>query len=343
VPEALRARDLRIVIDVARTIAETEDLDTFRDTVLALAPRLVEGDVYGYNEVPRERAQPLVNMNPFPTVAAWWESLVRLGEEHPLVLHYLATGDAHARAISDLLSRREYERSEFYNEVLVHADGRDQLAVAMPGQGGLTIGLAVNRRRRGFSGRDHAVYDAVRPFLVQGYSRALQREIATGLGAVVDAGDQPVLLVGPRDHVAHVTPGAAALLADATPRTGERLGNDLARWLRRQRRTAGPVALGMPGLNARLVRAVATEMDAIVLTRDSPGLSTRALRTLGLTRREADVIALVAEGMTNASAAAHLGIAQSTVAKHLQHVSEKLGTTSRTAAVAKARALLNGD
>jgi DNA-binding CsgD family transcriptional regulator len=58
-----------------------------------------------------------------------------------------------------------------------------------------------------------------------------------------------------------------------------------------------------------------------------------------LTARERQVVALVAEGKTNAEIAAELDIATRTVGKHLEHVFEKLGVTTRTGAVAAWRRL----
>ena len=253
--EGLRARDLRTVLEVARLAGEAEDLDAYRSTVLACAPRLVPGDVYGYNEIPPGGGLPLVLMSAYPAATVWWSSLERLAAEHPLVLHIIGTGDNDARAISDLMGRRVYEGSAFYRDVLSHVSGRDQLAVSMTGRGGEVIGLAVNRDRRGFSRRDHAMYDSVRPFLVQAY----------------------------RNAVAHDE--LRALRAAAAPDPGD-------------------------------------------------------LRLLGLTPREADVLALVGGGAPNAEVARTLGISDETVAKHLTHVYSKLGVTSRTAAVARARELL---
>jgi DNA-binding CsgD family transcriptional regulator len=53
-----------------------------------------------------------------------------------------------------------------------------------------------------------------------------------------------------------------------------------------------------------------------------------------LTRREEEVLALVARGLTNAQVATELDIATRTVGKHLEHVYEKLGTRTRTGALA---------
>ena len=61
-----------------------------------------------------------------------------------------------------------------------------------------------------------------------------------------------------------------------------------------------------------------------------------AARTLpgGLTEREAEVLRLVADGRTNKDIAAHLGLSQKTVARHLSNIFVKTGVTSRAGATA---------
>ena len=58
-----------------------------------------------------------------------------------------------------------------------------------------------------------------------------------------------------------------------------------------------------------------------------------------LSRREREVVELVAEGKTNAQIAAELWIAPGTVKKHLDHVYEKLGVAHRSAAATYAASL----
>jgi DNA-binding CsgD family transcriptional regulator len=53
----------------------------------------------------------------------------------------------------------------------------------------------------------------------------------------------------------------------------------------------------------------------------------------GLTPREREVIALVADGRTNGEVAHALGVSPETVRKHLENAYEKLGVHTRTAAV----------
>jgi DNA-binding CsgD family transcriptional regulator len=54
---------------------------------------------------------------------------------------------------------------------------------------------------------------------------------------------------------------------------------------------------------------------------------------LRLTRREREVLELVAEGLTNAQIAARLWISCKTVGHHLESTYAKLGVHTRTAAV----------
>lgn len=56
------------------------------------------------------------------------------------------------------------------------------------------------------------------------------------------------------------------------------------------------------------------------------------------TARELEVLALVAAGLTNAEVATRLHVTEPTVKSHLVHLYTRLGVTSRTAAVAAARA-----
>jgi len=61
-----------------------------------------------------------------------------------------------------------------------------------------------------------------------------------------------------------------------------------------------------------------------------------SLAALGLTAREAEVLSWVAQGKTNREVGLILGASSRTVAKHLEHVFQKIGVESRTAAILKA-------
>jgi DNA-binding CsgD family transcriptional regulator len=56
----------------------------------------------------------------------------------------------------------------------------------------------------------------------------------------------------------------------------------------------------------------------------------------GLTRRELQVLGLLAIGLRDKEIAGELGLSYRTVSKHLEAVYRKLGVSSRSAAVARA-------
>jgi DNA-binding CsgD family transcriptional regulator len=67
-----------------------------------------------------------------------------------------------------------------------------------------------------------------------------------------------------------------------------------------------------------------------------------ALKTFGLTNREAEVLGWIARGKSNEEAAAILGMGLHTVKKHLERIYTVLGAANRTEAALKAHAALGG-
>ena len=72
------------------------------------------------------------------------------------------------------------------------------------------------------------------------------------------------------------------------------------------------------------------------LGKRAPSRRTRATGPGGLTAREAEVLALVAEGLTNRQIAERLVLSQNTVIRHVANIFAKLEVNSRAAAVAVA-------
>ena len=82
-------------------------------------------------------------------------------------------------------------------------------------------------------------------------------------------------------------------------------------------------------------RDAAIEADALLLSvRESAEEGDATIETL--TAREADVLELLAEGLSNKGIAARLGISDQTVKFHLATIYGKLGTHSRTESVREA-------
>ena len=88
----------------------------------------------------------------------------------------------------------------------------------------------------------------------------------------------------------------------------------------------------------RLIQLVVTEPNAAVRAPapavDAPGEVAEAAEAAGLTRREADVVRLVAQGLNNRQVAKDLVVSEATVKTHLNHILAKLAMQDRAALIA---------
>ncbi|MBL9168316.1 MAG: response regulator transcription factor [Verrucomicrobiales bacterium] len=105
-----------------------------------------------------------------------------------------------------------------------------------------------------------------------------------------------------------------------------------------------PVAIDdlLSAIQSRLDRARQQAEAAQAAVEFQPDFSSaKPLEALGLTPRESEVLLWVAQGKTNAEVAIILGMVESTVKKHLEHIFEKLGIESRNAATLRAIEVLS--
>jgi DNA-binding NarL/FixJ family response regulator len=146
--------------------------------------------------------------------------------------------------------------------------------------------------------------------------------------ALLERGADVPRLALPPDAAAR-TP-ALAVLADALPRG----------WAVRAVRAGARAVLPRTASADAIVAAVeATAAGLVVLPAqvllDAPqATAARAAPSAALTAREAQVLALLAEGLVNKEIAARLGISRHTVKTHLAALFHKLNVTTRAEAVA---------
>jgi DNA-binding CsgD family transcriptional regulator len=121
------------------------------------------------------------------------------------------------------------------------------------------------------------------------------------------------------------------------------LPDALGEWVAAHLHGGGPSTLTMDGargrLTARLLERRADGPGPLLLLEETltQGPSMSALQRLGVTRRQAQVLALVVRGRSNAQIATDLSISRPTVRKHLEGIYAALGVHHRTAAAAVAR------
>ena len=130
------------------------------------------------------------------------------------------------------------------------------------------------------------------------------------------------------------------------PAQANRLPAPLERWIKQRslaRRNKGPAFCSSTAIERNgerlVVRFVTDKQEGIHLVRlekQRQAFSAGSLERLGLSRRETEVLLCVAQGKTNAETGGILGLSRFTVRKHLEHIFQKLGVKTRTAAAALA-------
>lgn len=95
---------------------------------------------------------------------------------------------------------------------------------------------------------------------------------------------------------------------------------------------AGGLAVLSPEVQSRLIAAVSSPATPAATTTE-----TRAPLPDGLTQREAEILALIAQGLTNAEISGRLFLSSHTVKTHISHIFAKTGSRDRAAAIGYAR------
>ena len=158
----------------------------------------------------------------------------------------------------------------------------------------------------------------------------------------VDVAGLGTVLLDSQGRMAWRSPQAADWLAQAFG-ANEAAQATAAQWLGRARDDGE--AHTPAGNNARLVarhmgQGGPGESMLLLTQTQADNAALQRLRNVALTPRETEVLSWLAKGKTNRDIADILGMSHRTVNKHLEHVFEKLGVETRSAAAAIAGKLL---
>ncbi len=162
--------------------------------------------------------------------------------------------------------------------------------------------------------------------------RSLQQSLADELALRIEAEEQ---LSQSLDR--------AVVLADAAGRIvfSTRLAEDLLHKHHPHRPSGSlPAPLSDSLVVRRFAEAGGTDLQLLVLEEPGAPPGPKALMTLGLTAREAEVLYWIAQGKSNPDIATILGANVRTVHKHVEHIFQKLGLETRNAAMLAALEVL---
>jgi DNA-binding CsgD family transcriptional regulator len=168
-------------------------------------------------------------------------------------------------------------------------------------------------------------------------------QLLSWLSEVAEANDQAWLLVDASCRVLLETGQAANWLTEYFGHNGS-LPPQLRDWLERRvselkGSNASPLTLqdlsiqrGSRVLTVRLLSPAASAEHRLLLAESDQEMHAQPLQTLGLSKREAEVLLWISQGKRNGEIAAILGTSERTVAKHVEGILRKLGVETRTAA-----------
>lgn len=348
----LRGSDLRLLLGFVRDIHTAGDLAALRRRLPVAIAAVIPAEIATYFEIDRRTRTRMTLTHPGDAVSAEAErAFGRSMHQSPLFRAY-RRGRGSAVKISDFLTAGEFQRLTLYDEFFRAIGVDHQIAKGLPGRPGLVTGIGLFRRGRDFTEADRLMLNLLRPHLNEAYqtSRVLteMREELDLLRHGVDQMDRAVIAVDAAGRVRFMTRRAGRWLAAyfGRMRNGE-LPDALQRWIEYDAALlAGPGSLATPRApliaerdGYRLDIRMVFDGDQRLLLLDERRTATptaEQLGSLGLSRRQTEVLVWIAEGKTNAEIATILGMSERTVEKHVQHILERLGVETRTAAAARA-------
>lgn len=277
--------------------------------------------------------------------------------QHPVIAHFLETGDGRATAISDYLDAEAFQATSLYQEFFKPIGSKDQLCMILPSPR-LLVGIAIDRSERGFGPREREILNRLSAPMANAYATAksyerLQRVLLATSAQTVEPDGTGMLLIDRFARLEYASPNALGIIQRWFERTNEDgLPVVIEEWIkdgwnthRDRSRAQPPISMERDG--ERLVVEQSQGPDglgaSVHLRERSQPVSIRPLHLeLGLSSREGQILALVASGMTNDGIGRALHISSKTVAKHVERILTKLDVPNRTAASELLRAAERG-
>ncbi|MEI9851098.1 MAG: helix-turn-helix transcriptional regulator [Sphingomonas sp.] len=352
----LTQTDLRAAFGLAERLAASVTLDGYAELVLGALPALIACDVCTYNEVNpgRRRIAWMVE----PRTVDFADSAAIFGQhmhEHPHLAYWShATGAAQARVMtrSDFIADPAWSDTGLARDFYARVGAPHFMGLRLPTPGPAEVHVAL-LRDRDFADRERALLELLRPALANAYEAALaldgrERELARlrrglaaeGASLIALGADLAVRWMGAE------AADAFAAFVDPGWRPGNGLPRAIEGWLRAQLSPASgsgarPAARrhfsAVRGGRALTVRLLDEPGGYLLLLRERRlAIEPGDLAALGLPRRDAEVLAWLAQGHSNAAIADRLGVRPTTVKHALERIYARLGVTTRAAATALA-------
>lgn len=349
----LRSGSIAQILDFVHDIYCHQNAEVLSSHLLSALSRIIPADVHSYNEV--NPAQQSVTYkiipNDFKEVPDSKAILCQYLDQHPFVQHAAATGDGSPRTFSDFVPLQRFKRTDLYQEFYGPMRIPHNLFVEVHDKdpSGKTITLGMHRGGREFRESDRSILTILRPHIRQAIANArlithLEAECSS-LHHVLSGASISALILTSENTILWSMPQATMFLEQVPgwdPQRPDQLPPVVLNWVLKSEHTFGSFS-EIPASflplevvrGARLVRMRLLRNGThrtIVIEKISAPIMAEQLASLGLSKRESEVLAWVGQGKTNEEIGRILGCSHRTVQKHLERVYIKLGVENRTAA-----------
>jgi hypothetical protein len=185
----LEERDTAAVLGLVEALTAAQTLDEYAVITMTGLTELIPCIDASFNEMNpsahriRWRSVPENSrMDGYAPVFA------ELMHQNPLVRHFEETEDTRAMMWSNLASLDQIKQTELYQEMFRHLGVDSQMALVLPAPPGIIVGFAVNTGAEGFTQRDRAVMNTLRPHLAHCYRSIQLRDELSNLQQALQVG-----------------------------------------------------------------------------------------------------------------------------------------------------------
>jgi DNA-binding CsgD family transcriptional regulator len=283
------------------------------------------------------------------------DDVVRLhAADHPFVARCATSRSIGAFRLGDLAPREQFLKTALYRNLYRFLGIEHQLVMLVASADANWRAVALNRSGADFAQEERFALEALWPHIMLA-QRHLRRSRAGAAAAFAPpaAKGSGVVVLDSLGAVAMCSEPARLWLAEyfdivflaggvtLPPTVGhwveERIGGERqGRRLRVVRRDPLIVTRGERSLVIDLIVDHGRDLHLMTLEEVALNAPAASLEALGLTARESEVLMWVAQGKTNREVGIILGASPRTIQKHLEHMFQKLGVETRTAAILRA-------
>ena len=275
--------------------------------------------------------------------------IARHALKSPIIVHFQRTRREEFTRWSDIQPSSQFLRSALYNEVYRPAGIRDCCTLFLRDRPDRLefVGVGLHKQIPD-AHRDMLV--SVSPHMVQAFRLAHTTSALIEMAAMksgAKCAERGLMAIDLNRTITMETGGATRALEKFFPeRASHGLPEQLAQWVSRSEQTMReatdvpdvrhPLVIERDGIRLTVHLFSKPEQNFLVLEEHRWKIDPAALASLPLTRRESEILAYVAVGKTNPEIGIILGISSRTVSKHIEHILQRLGVETRTAAAASA-------